>query len=892
MDGIGGGLIASLVISTTTNYSTLDVADGDDITINSGGTLTLDSAWSGSDGSRDISGIDISAGGVHIQDAGTRLDINDTYEIIVREGGVWRSNGTSSSGCIINGENTATAAHRIRGYAGGKIFFEYTTISDFYAVGNELGGTITVSNSTINARYPIYTANYGGVFNIYNSTINCNVAGYYCIKGTEMKIAAINSDFTSTTNQRLINENYNIVAVFAGCTYQGTNMADITDDDYATSTAFDYHLIIYDKSSVTEINSESGVYVSASHPSLDTDGFLFDDDTSYDKYPGFLTHPLTNAGGVTNLYLLRKTAFWESGLATGDRTWKYWSDSGQAETGDNQKWTVLGSKSGYTSDTDTDWAGNAMTLSIGAAISDKVFTDGYATTYSDSGKTDISTSFYENNLVYIDGLIRTNEDVTDGSTAITIYNESDVSQSVLFSDAVSFTADTDKEYNSFAGSLSYKPTTEGDYYVYTTVEKDAISVGFTKQWFTVLDTPTPIPYDIDVNLNSAVLSTDNSSLLVSLASTIDWTATDVNHKIGYYRTLDDSRVASYSHNLSMTADTAYDHSDMGFSTSELTLANTTGLSGEYYVQYTISSGTPEVDSISTTERFYMGTPSSDSPPTLSGLTFNPTQPTTNQDCGVTVTYKDTNNDAPLSQVLEVTDADSTTRIYEFTASGTTYSNGVQYRANIPAGTQAVGSATGVAYFTNANGYATANGSITVTAESVLSTYVDEFDIIHTLLEDKGQTNYQLIKNSRGIGALNRTQVRRGRPTEDYMLPCVWVEGVDLQQMYTDNYADCESLTTQFYSMVFDIWVVGTRRTELTYNEGTVKGREAMKLISDICNRILKENQSYTDTNNSNVTMRNTRMITKSELTTEEAKRISNDALGYRLTYTATLRVSR
>jgi hypothetical protein len=286
----------------------------------------------------------------------------------------------------------------------------------------------------------------------------------------------------------------------------------------------------------------------------------------------------------------------------------------------------------------------------------------------------------------------------------------------------------------------------------------------------------------------------------------------------------------------------------------------------------------------------------DSAPVLTGLVFNLTQPTTNQDCGVTITYRDSNNDAPLSAVLKVVDSMSDTNIYAFTTSRISFSTGVQYRANIPAGSQDVGVAQCTAYFTNANGYASATGSIHVSNESILTPITDPLNIIHQLLENKAEKNYQLIKNTQGIGAINRTQIRRYKPTDEGHLPCIWIEEVDSSLLnQSGDFADCEDLDTDFFKTTFDVWVIGTPRTELTYNAGNYKGWAAVELLTNITMRILKENQTYSSSTNSNHKLFFTKLNGKAQLEEDESQkttRFSRDAIGYRLRYTSSIRVDR
>lgn len=359
-------MATSWTVTAVRTYSDIDglgtqVADLDDITVDSGGKLTLDAAWLGSDGSRGMNGITVNAGGVHIQEAGTTCLIKDTYKITLTEGAQWRSLGALGSRCIISGENITSATHYIYLDSGGRFYSDYTDIKTFIRAFYVLyDGVIEMHNSTISAMtYAPITMNYagGGVL-----LVGCTIAAasdYYCIwSRSNCEFMAIDTTFTSVTDNHLAMGVWQFKGAFANCTYQGV---PIEVDDFG-ETAQDLDIRIYEESPITESNSISDVIIGALHPSMDTEGMLYDT-TNYLKIPGYLAIPPT-VTGTSKAYLLKKSAYWPSGTAVADRTWKYWSDSGQAISGDNQYWTILGSKSGYSSDTDTGFAGDAMTLSI------------------------------------------------------------------------------------------------------------------------------------------------------------------------------------------------------------------------------------------------------------------------------------------------------------------------------------------------------------------------------------------------------------------------------------------------------------------------------------------------------------------------------------------------
>jgi hypothetical protein len=517
-------------------------------------------------------------------------------------------------------------------------------------------------------------------------------------------------------------------------------------------------------------------------------------------------------------------------------------------------------------------------------------------TYSDITATTPDTVFAPGDTVYINGIKTSERAATTKTVKLEIYKDiGDVLQATPLNTTYSFVANTPVTY--YAINSNVMPLwaidlaqATGEYYIKATTGSEILYIPFA------IAVTTPLPYDIQIITNKSVIA-PTQSLTVSLLSTMNTGSASVLHTYGIYRKLDDSLVKSYSHSVNMTLGTPVTHTTIGLTTAEMTLYNSgLTMSGEYYVSYGVSGGTPECDSVVNTARFYMGSPTSDSPPTLTGLLFNPTQPTTNQDCGVTVTYRDDNNDAPLSAVLKIVDSLLETSLYAFTTSLTDYDGGIQYRSNIPAGSQDPGIAQCTAYFTNANGYASATGSIHVSNESILTPITDPLNIIHELLENKAEKNYQLIKNTQGIGAINRTQIRRYKPTDEGHLPCIWIEEVDSSLLnQTGDFADCEDLDTDFFSTTFDVWIIGTPRTELTYNAGNYKGWAAVELLTNIAMRILKENQTYTSSTNSNHKLYFTRLNGKAQLEEDESQkttRFSRDAIGYRLRYTSSIRVDR
>lgn len=390
-------------VTTSVNASNIGgsgtaVVDGDSITINAGGTLTWDIA--NATGGIDLNGIAVNARGALIQNAGTRIDCNDGFGIYVAEGGVWHSNGTSGSGCIIIGEDGTNIDNTHYVGIAGRMFCTYTTISTFSQLGSWSNGcgSIELHNCTVNtmARAAIYCY-YGGILRFVDCTITATIVSTHCLylSGATMApnyLQAIGCTFASTTDNLLGRAAGLFYAEFADCTYQA---AAIVADDF-TATTCDYDIRIYGKTLVTLGVADASV--SPDHPSLNERGMLYDT-TNYLKIPGYLPFDETNSSGKASVYLLQKSAYWPSTTTVTARTWTYWSDSSQSETGTNQKWTLTFAKDGYISDTDTDWAGNSMTGTL-TTIS-PANNNAYGSTYSDSGYSTYDSTFYPSTTAYV-----------------------------------------------------------------------------------------------------------------------------------------------------------------------------------------------------------------------------------------------------------------------------------------------------------------------------------------------------------------------------------------------------------------------------------------------------------------------------------------------------------
>lgn len=329
-------------------------ADGDDITVNSGGIVHCNWNWSGADGSRDLNGIDVNAGGVFIQHNGTRIDINTGQDIAVNEGGQWRSLGTEASRCELKGEDNTSATHYLRSY---KAYFEYTDIDSFYYVSPLLGGDLQFINSTLtDMGINIYAQYTPAHIYLINSTVSADTAGRNCIFiSYGGRLTAINCAFTSVTDNNLVVESYEGIYDFAGCTYQG---AAILPNDFSY-TAGTFDIRVYGACDIK--TNQAAAKIAVDHPAMNTLGFI-EDDTNYLQIPGYLSYGNAN----TTVYLLNWTGYWRSGLAIADRVQMNWSNGGAAASGYNQQWNITVGYPGYQSNYTTIWSGSDATIDLTA----------------------------------------------------------------------------------------------------------------------------------------------------------------------------------------------------------------------------------------------------------------------------------------------------------------------------------------------------------------------------------------------------------------------------------------------------------------------------------------------------------------------------------------------
>jgi len=477
-----------------TTFSAKGVADGDTIVCN--GTLYLDAAWPGADGSRDISGITVNTGGLIQQNASTRLDINDATAITIAEGGQWRSLGTSASRCIIRGENVATAAHKIA-VGPGKLYCAYTDISGFYYIGS-VGyyAVMDFVNCTLTGNgYNLWATTYSGLVTLINSTVSADTASRNVFRG--YNVVAINCAFTSLTNNYLFSDAYTHTLIFAGCTYQG---AAIATDDFPLTTQ-DIDIRIYEASAVT--SNVSGVSWSVSHQYMDSYGFFYNANVSL-KIPGFLPF----GKGNTTLFLLSWSAYWYSSLSVANRVKYFFNVSRGAAAGGlyNDQWNITASKWGYSVNSTEVWAGTAADIHLGVPATGGGGGGDYATppglwdinpfyTYSDGLYGTHQVNYTNGADMFAQARITWNNDIDDVLCNATLYSSPTATPLAWWNASYDFAANTTTSTNTIFGvGLSYDTSLAGNgsfYLVITFWNDTIITTSLAVQYAVLSAIPSP-----------------------------------------------------------------------------------------------------------------------------------------------------------------------------------------------------------------------------------------------------------------------------------------------------------------------------------------------------------------------------------------------------------------
>ena len=344
-------------VSTTTDYTTTGFVDDDYFIINSGGNYTADiSKKAGAD-------CNINVGGVYNVDPGVSALFNNTaaFELWVNEGGEAHFNGTSGSGVITGGDG-GQDADRFLAYRGGYIYAIYTTFQNFSHSGSfyaELGGCFHFRNCTFaNINASAFTLNAGTTvimedctFSDYDITsMFSSSAATIVLKDTTLK---------ATGNWML--GSWREKVTFIGDVIWDWSASSAPPDETNDFGTFVEDYTFFNKLTLDEGNNLEDCTPTIHHPSQPEAGWLLRDSNNGTSYSPYLTFEKTDGSGDIDIYLLKRTYF--NGVG------KSWSDSGQAQTGDNDEFTIGLIKPGYDYNTTTAWADDGTASITLSAVS-------------------------------------------------------------------------------------------------------------------------------------------------------------------------------------------------------------------------------------------------------------------------------------------------------------------------------------------------------------------------------------------------------------------------------------------------------------------------------------------------------------------------------------------
>lgn len=405
-------------------------------------------------------------------------------------------------------------------------------------------------------------------------------------------------------------------------------------------------------------------------------------------------------------------------------------------------------------------------------------------------------------------------------------------------------------------------------------------------------TTSTIPYDMDLKNNRAIVLY-NSTLLTSLTATLNYSTADTSAYFGIYRYSDDSVVKTAYHSTDFSIETEKTHTQMGFTTNEMTFTNSGAMEGTYYAKFKLSGGTPAITEEYVTENFYLGSLTTTQPPVIYEERVTPSECLTWQDVNVTTMYQDDLNRAPTIATLFTTDHLGINRMYYFSTGATDYDYGIEYRTTIPAGVLPEGSTICTFYFANAGGIANAiERSIVTNTESILYTVVDEMSLIENLLKDKSKENYQLIKNAVGTGLVDSAHVLRRRPETYGKFACIHIQREGASEAKMSEYNQCEDLNYTNKEITFSIEITSGKKSHAIYNGQTLHdGVTVANYMADIVLQIIRENNTYTDPIDSNLKLLSCRCMNDHQIDAFESG-LGEDFVGRNLTFKGLFRVRR
>jgi len=340
--------------------------DDDTLIVSSGGDGVCDALWPGADGSRETANITINDGAKWQMENTVKLYCK--ANMIFRQwGGNVKLKGQPGGGTEFGEDNAAKQNYSVMCYENAIYSASYVNFGrvNEYILARQ-GGHVNLDHCNI--KY--HTNCYRGLLIYDGGAIECNDCtfttpkvgtNYGCYMYDGGTVILRNCVFDNTWDY------------LAHCNLHACSVKMLGSISFAGATDpiaawFSYTLSkkiywqYYPKLTVNETNNVQDASLSIDHPSTNTEGFLrWEHNDFFQNLPPVYGENLqTDASGNSFVYALMK-----SGVTIHDGTMviKYWSDSGEAETGDNQKYTVGLGKEGYHFATKTVW-GDAGTVSF------------------------------------------------------------------------------------------------------------------------------------------------------------------------------------------------------------------------------------------------------------------------------------------------------------------------------------------------------------------------------------------------------------------------------------------------------------------------------------------------------------------------------------------------
>ena len=358
--------MTSWVIATTRTYSDMDglgnpFVDGDSFTGNSGCRLTANQH--GKAGANctlnDNAYFYVSAG------VSALFNNGGSYTLTINEGARCYLIGTSGNNAVIGGD-AGQDALQIVIQSGGILTGNYATIQ-YISTSNSIHGVyafkVILKNCTFSHLSTYTFVLYAGfvlledcVWGDYDTTgiFNYTYYSHVIIKNCTMKCTAGGFWLASSYGSH--------IDIIGNTTIDKSGAGPVEPNDTNDAGIFVEDYRYYSELVLSEGNSLASCSPSLFHDSIDSRGKLVDAITGV-EYDAYLSFPQTDGSGGVNLYPLRKVFF--------NGVWKYWSDSGEAESGDNQKFTIGLVKDGYVYNTTTAWA-DAGTASITLSVDNQI----------------------------------------------------------------------------------------------------------------------------------------------------------------------------------------------------------------------------------------------------------------------------------------------------------------------------------------------------------------------------------------------------------------------------------------------------------------------------------------------------------------------------------------